>query len=218
MELADADTVAENRSARQRGCWPRSRAWILVPAGSAKSSTLTLRARTCPPRPDRRPRAARGARASAQGARLASRTAAAVPMEPRARADAANTSIDARSSPTAARALIAPFRPESVRTAMSSITQRRARVVIAGYAALLVWHTLHGTAAPARTVAASAPTFCPGRRTIAIAIRPHRPAGPLRRPTASRGGRRCLLMVASNRGARNCGRPTRAFLLIASYA
>jgi hypothetical protein len=30
-----------------------------------------------------------------------------------------------------------------VRTAVSSITQKRTRVVIAGYAALLVWHTRH---------------------------------------------------------------------------
>jgi hypothetical protein len=40
-----------------------------------------------------------------------SKTAPAVPMGPRARADAANTSIDAASSPTAARALIALFPP-----------------------------------------------------------------------------------------------------------
>lgn len=55
-----------------------------------------------------------------------------MPIEPRARADAANTSIDAGSSPTAARALIAPFTRESVRTGVSSVTQKRTRVVIAG--------------------------------------------------------------------------------------
>ena len=88
--------LSRRSSARPRGCWPRYRAWILVraewsvgPPRRTEQPPLTRRqeapsrqrsgsrARTCHPRPDRRPRAARGARTSAQGARLASRTAAA---------------------------------------------------------------------------------------------------------------------------------------------
>jgi hypothetical protein len=145
MELVDADTVAEivdktagvlawipsvdpcssgevGWAASSYGAAPADEA-----AGSAKSSTLT-RPSSYVSSSTRRLRAARRSnfRSGCPPGLKDSCCRADGATGPRGRCE---TSIDAGSSPTAARALIAPFTPESVRTAVRAGVARSAAEV-----------------------------------------------------------------------------------------
>jgi hypothetical protein len=139
-------TPSRRSSTRPPGCWPRSRAWILVRAGRSVGPPRRMEQ---PPLTRRQEgevvnahalelvRVVLDSQASSSTRRSNFRSGCAPGLKDSCcRADAATgprgrceTSIDAGSSPTAARALIAPFTPESVRTAVWAGAARSAAEV-----------------------------------------------------------------------------------------